>query len=274
MPAYVAMLVAGLCVLMAACVPEIGRGESSYLPAEPPVHHPGVWTPAPGTSWQIQLSGAINTAVDTDMIEIDLFDTPTSLIRELQERQVIVICYFSAGTLERWRADANRFDDAVIGLPNTDWPGEFWLDIRQLDKVMPIIIDRLELAVSKGCDGVDPDNVDGYINRTGYPLSAQDQLQYNRQLANEAHRRGLSVGLKNDVGQTAELEPWFDWTLNERCHELNECHHLQPFVRAGKAVFGIEYLGDPGTVCLAMNALNFDWLMKKRELDDYRVACR
>lgn len=39
---------------------------------------------------------------------------------------------------------------------------------------------RLDLAVQKGCDGVEPDNVDGYQNNSGFPLTAQDQLAYNR----------------------------------------------------------------------------------------------
>ncbi len=55
---------------------------------------------------------------------------------------------------------------------------------------------RLDLAVTKGCDGVEPDNMDGYANDSGFPLTAEDQLTFNRFIANEAHRRGLAVGLK------------------------------------------------------------------------------
>ncbi|MMZ65925.1 hypothetical protein D1872_283710 [compost metagenome] len=66
---------------------------------------------------------------------------------------------------------------------------------------------RLDLAVQKGCDGVEPDNMDGYDNNTGFTLSADDQLAYNKFIANEARKRGLSVGLKNDLDQIIELEP-------------------------------------------------------------------
>lgn len=42
---------------------------------------------------------------------------------------------------------------------------------------------RLDKAVSRGCDGVEPDNVDGYTNHNGLGLTAADQLSYNKWLA-------------------------------------------------------------------------------------------
>ncbi len=35
---------------------------------------------------------------------------------------------------------------------------------------------RLGLATRKGCDGVDLDNVNGYDNDTGFPLTYDDQI--------------------------------------------------------------------------------------------------
>ncbi len=72
---------------------------------------------------------------------------------------------------------------------------------------------RIDRAVAKGFDGVEPDNVDGYVNDTGFPLTAQDQLAFNGFLAREAHARNLAIGLKNDVNQLAVLEPLFDLSL-------------------------------------------------------------
>ena len=37
----------------------------------------------------------------------------------------------------------------------------------------------------------------------------------------------------------------FDWALNEECVQYQECDQLTPFIEAGKAVFGVEYQGDP-----------------------------
>ena len=38
------------------------------------------WSRAPGTSWQIQLQGTLDTSLNVDMYDIDLFDTPVSVI--------------------------------------------------------------------------------------------------------------------------------------------------------------------------------------------------
>lgn len=233
-----------------------------------------VWQPPPGTSWQWQLTGSIDTSFNVRMYDIDLFDTPQSIIDRLHSDGRIVICYFSAGSWEDWRPDASQFSDTVIGQPLDDWPGEKWLDIRRLDLLGPIIQARLDLARQKKCDGVEPDNVDGYANPTGFPLTAQDQLTYNLWLANEAHARRLSVGLKNDLDQVPDLVTHFDWALNEQCFQYDECDKLLPFVQAGKAVFGVEYELSPTQFCPAANSMNFDWLKKKLNLDAWRQACR
>ena len=75
---------------------------------------------------------------------------------------------------------------------------------------------RLDLAVTKGCNGVEPDNADGYVNNSGFPLSAATQLDYNRFLAGEAHNRRLSVALKNGVNQLSCLVGDFDLAINQK----------------------------------------------------------
>jgi hypothetical protein len=134
---------------------------------------------------------------------------------------------------------------------------------------------RLDLAVQKGCDGVEPDNVDGYTNGPGFSLSDSTQLDYNRFLANEAHARGLSIGLKNDLDQVPSLVGSFDWALNEECYRYQECGLLAPFINAGKAVFHVEYGGSSlaSTVCAATKPRGFSTLIKKLDLDAWRVAC-
>ena len=131
--------------------------------------------------------------------------------------------------------------------------------------------------MAKQCDGVEPDNVDGYSNDSGFPLSAADQLAYNIWLADQAHSRNLSIGLKNDLDQILALQPYFDWALNEQCFQFEECDQLLPFIQANKAVFGVEYEeegANPSNFCPQANALNFDWLLKRYDLDSFRIACR
>ena len=230
-----------------------------------------VWQPAPGTTWQWQLNGTINLSWDVEMYDIDLFDSPQNTIDSLHSADRIVICYFSAGSYENWRDDAGDFPNTVIGRPLDDWPGERWLDISRIDLLTPIMIARLDLAVSKNCDGVEPDNIDGYTNNTGFDLTYADQLTYNTWLAEQAHLRGLSIGLKNDLNQIPDLVDDFDWALNEQCFEFEECDLLLPFIQAGKAVFGVEYVeeqGDREVYCPLAVANQFSWLTKTYDLAD------
>lgn len=234
-----------------------------------------VWRPAPCTRWQWQLSGTIDTSFDVAMYDIDLFDAPQATIDALHAAGRTVVCYFSAGSWEAWRPDAGDFPPQVLGNPlDPPFQDERWLDIRALGILGPIMGARMDLAVAKGCDGVEPDNVDGYANDSGFPLTAQHQLTYNRWLASAAHARGLSVGLKNDLDQIGQLVDSFDWALDEQCWEYAECDLLAPFVARGRAVFGVEYLGDPAVFCPPLNALGYSWLKKQIDLGAWRIDCR
>ncbi len=225
-------------------------------------------------SWQIQYTGEIDTSLDVDAFNIDLFDTDADAISELKARAVFVMCYFSAGSHENWRSDVGDFPSRTLGRPMEGWKGETWLDIRQIDALKPVMEARLDMAAQKGCDGVDPDNVNGYENDTGFPLTYQDQLAYNIFLASAAHERGLLIGLKNDLGQIPDLLPYFDWILNEECFSFGECDQLLPFIKAGKPVFVIEYETSPQEFCKEANKMNFNALHKNWELDKYRTSCR
>jgi len=137
----------------------------------------------------------------------------------------------------------------------------------------PILNARLDLAVQKGCDGVDPDNVNGYENGTGFPLTPEDQIAYNKFLSMQVHARGLSIGLKNDLDQIPELVSFFDWVINEECFSFGECQLLQPFIDAGKPVFVIEYELSPDEFCNSAGEMGFSALYKNWELDAYRFSC-
>jgi hypothetical protein len=230
-----------------------------------------IWAPAPGTTWQWQLTGSIDQTWDVQMYDIDLFDTSISVINSLHSKGRAVICYFST-QYEDWRPDASKFTSDVLGNNLDDWPGERFVDIRS-SKLRQIMTERLDLAVSKGCDGVEPDNVDGYANNNGLGLTAANQLDYNKFLAQEAHKRGLSIGLKNDLDQVAALVTHFDWALNEQCNQYNECNYLNPFVTAGKAVFGVDYSGTATKICPTMVTAQFSWLMKDLSLGAKGTQC-
>ncbi|WP_239090333.1 endo alpha-1,4 polygalactosaminidase [Marinomonas ostreistagni] len=233
---------------------------------------PTWYQPSVGTTWQWQLQGELNTGYDVEVYDVDLFDTSTQQIQSLQQQGRKVICYFSAGSLEDWRTDIKAIPTSAIGKPLDGWAGERWLDIRD-KQVWRTMQNRLKLAAQKGCNGVEPDNVDGYQNTTGFALSADDQITYNRFLAQSAHILKLSIGLKNSLGLVPELVDEFDFAVNEQCLEYQECDALKPFIEQGKAVFHAEYQLR-SNLCQAARSMGFSTLRLPIELDDsLRQTC-
>jgi hypothetical protein len=240
----------------------------------------GVWPPAPCTTWQWQLTGTIDTSVEVEVYDIDLFEAPQEAIDQLHADGRTVICYFSAGSYEDWRPDAEQFPAAAIGRPLDDWPGEWWVDPRSAE-VRQIMEDRLDLAVDKQCDAVEPDNVEAWAAESGFPdLTRADQLDYNRFLAEQAHARGLSIGLKNVVELVDELVDDFDWSLDEECLAYDECRGLRPFLDQGKAVFHVEYVNRASQgedlaarVCGDPTLEGFSTLIKTWDLGAWQIAC-
>ncbi|VVE45338.1 endo alpha-1,4 polygalactosaminidase [Pandoraea capi] len=244
-----------------------------------PANVPAHWTPHVSDTWQWQLRGKIDTSYDVKIYDVDLFDVDPSTIDALKRAGRKVVCYFSAGSSEDWRPDFPQFKAAEMGKRLHEWKGERWLDIRS-ENVRRIVKQRLDRAAAKGCDGVEPDNVDGYANDTGFSLTARDQLDFNTFIANEAHWRELAVGLKNDVGQLAALEPWFDFAVNEECNGHKECEGYAVFTAKNKPVLNAEYwlpYRTPAlqrTLCDAASQSNLRTLVLARELDNsYRFSC-
>jgi hypothetical protein len=232
----------------------------------------GWWRPVVGSTWQWQLNTPVDQTVEAQVYDIDLFDNSSAVVASLHARGRKVICYVSMGTWEDWRPDAKKFPASVLGTGN-GWPGEKWLDIRRLDVLGPIMEARLDICKAKGFDAVEPDNMDGYANESGFPLSYQDQLNYNRFVAQAAHVRGLAVGLKNDVEQAYELVGDFDFSVNEQCFQYKECNQLAPFIQAGKPVFNVEYKLSTSQFCSTARAMSFSSMKKRLSLGSWRVAC-
>jgi hypothetical protein len=219
------------------------------------------------------LSSAPDPDTPFDFWLVDMFDTKASLVQDLHDAGGKVACYISAGSWEKWRPDADDFPDSVLGRGLAGWPGERWLDIRALDELTPIMGARLDLCVEKGFDSVDFDNVNGFRNPTGFPLRGRHQLAYNRWLANAAHERGLSVGLKNDGEQVDDLVDYFDFALVESCFQYNECDIYRPFPDAGKAVLEVEYKLKRSEFCPQAKELSFNAMRKRLSLGAWRRPC-
>ncbi|MFD9818235.1 endo alpha-1,4 polygalactosaminidase [Streptomyces violascens] len=230
------------------------------------------WQPKPGTAWQWQLNGRVQDGPDVPVYDIDGFENTAADVAKLHSQGRKAICYINAGAWENFRPDKGDFPAAVQG-ENNGWEGERWLDIRQIDVLRPLMERRFDMCKQKGFDAVEPDLMDGYLNKTGFPLKAADQLAYNRMLSGIAHARGLAVGLKNDLQQIPELVPAFDFAVNEQCAQYDECALLTPFVKADKAVFHVEYELPTKDFCAESDKLGLSSMRKNLKLDVWRQPC-
>jgi hypothetical protein len=227
----------------------------------------------PDAQWQYQLQGAVDRSNPARVFDVDGASTPQATVRALQHDGRYVVCYFSAGTYERFRSDSRRLPASVRGRPVGGFPDERWLDIRRLGAIAPVLRARMQTCARKGFDAVEPDNVDGYQNRTGFPLRRSDALRFTRWLARTAHGLGLAVGLKNSAGLVSSLAGRFDFAVVEQCLQYDECDRYVPFVRRGKPVYEVEYEGAPQTICPAARRLGFNTILKTVDLDAPSRPC-
>lgn len=249
-----------------------------------------VWQPAPGLTWTYQLSQVpssdqLKNAAQYNVWDIDLFDTPVDSIKTIQAAGSKVICYFSGGTMEGWRSDANKFQPGDVGAPMGSWPNENWINTRS-SNVRKIMTARLDLAQSKGCNGVDPDNIDAYNHQTGFPLTQNDAVNYVTYLAKQAAQRGLAISLKNSGDIIPRVLNVVQYSVEEACSAYSECDLYKPFTDAGKAVFHVEYPKGYGTVntatvasssmaaiCTCKPKAHLSPIVKNNNLDSWQQEC-
>ena len=232
-----------------------------------PVPAEARWKPRPTTApWQWQLQGRIDTSVRAAVYEVDGFDVPRAVIQRLHRQDRRAICYLDVGSWERWRPDAGRFPRSLLGKAYEGFPDERWLDIRRIRVLAPILRARFRICRRKGFDAVEPDNVAGWENDTGFPLTAHDQLRFNRWIAREVHALGLSVALKNDGRQARRLVRDFDFAVVEECFAYDECGQYSVFIDRGKAVFEAEYETAPADFCPDARRLRFSAIRKGYDL--------
>ncbi|KAK5655872.1 hypothetical protein OQA88_5411 [Cercophora sp. LCS_1] len=251
----------------------------------------------PGVKWQIDIQHALDTSAplvptDAPVWDLDLYfisrNPGTIDYLRRQNPDVFIICYFNAGAVQESDCDWDEVWQkppyiGLLGNPLGDFPDERWVNIKN-QTGRDLIKKRITVANELGCDGVDPDNIDGYLvdeddelpaqNKTGWNLSEQDELTFVKELAAHAHnlttRRGFTmlIGQKNAAPLAEQLVGDLDFAVLEDCKGLNEdpeddpnfCQEFQRYVNANppKPVFSIEYpptLGNPATgACNASGA--------------------
>jgi hypothetical protein len=223
--------------------------------------------------WQIQLQGTTNVKVRAPALEVDGFDATKRTVRRIERGPRRSICYIDAGSWEDFRPDRDDFAPELLGNVYAGFEDERWLDIRRIDLLRGVLEARIALCKHKGFDAVDPDNLNGYENDTGFPLTASDQLRFNTFVANLVHAHGMAVALKNDGPQAKTLVRYFDFTVIEECFEQGNCGQYRPFVKAGKAAYAIEYAKRTASVCRAGRRRHFSVIFKHVSLRSYRRTC-
>jgi len=259
-------------LLTTAALTLLGAAPAFAVPAPTPC--PGCWKPAPTTQpWQWQLQGKIDLTVPAPVYDIDGEFNSAATVAAIHAQGDKAICYTSVGTYEPFRSDAGEFPKKLLGRPFPGFEEERWLDIRDLKRLKPIMRARFDECAAKGFDAVEPDIVDAFDNKSGFPIKPKHQLRYNVWVANSVHARGMAVGLKNDLPQVKELVPYFDFSVNEQCFQYDECDRLMPFIDAGKAVFSAEYEIPLSRFCADSKARGFSTILKKYSLRAERQIC-
>lgn len=231
-------------------------------------------SPAPGVTWQAQLSGSVDSTLDVELFYLDADFASPSMLSTLRASGRIVLCYVSAGTFEPWREDANAFPESALGEPLLDYPREQWIDFRD-SRVKDILRARLDGMSRAGCDGVYPSTLEAHREASGFDLGRSDVVAYARWLAGEIHARGMSAGLSVSAELVPDVENAYDWALAIDCLAGSGCAPWVPVRQSGRAVLLVEFggEGDAPRICTAAKSLGFDAIVKRPAFDAFRVGC-
>lgn len=235
------------------------------------------WRPAMTDQFDWQFTSPFDLESPSSTINLDAFDASRRLIARLRAQGTAAICYVNVGAWENWRADKRRFPQMVLGKKYVGWEGERWLDVRRLDILLPIMRARFQMCRDKGFLAIEPDNLDGFENDTGFRITRAQQVRYNRAIAQEAHALGLSIGQKNAPGLVAELAEIYDFAITEDCFHWKWCERFKPFLAQGKPVVAIEYPENgrnPLKHCADAARMGIQIVIKRRKLDGWSARCR
>jgi hypothetical protein len=188
-----------------------------------------------------------NDGIDIYDIDVDSSDATFASLLAVKK---YIVCYFSAGIMEFSRADTGCFNNKPgTGDYGCNFGGaykdEFWLNTSSI-QVRRIMQDRIDKAAKKHCSAIDPDNVDAFSeNQNGIGATVKDSISFIQFLADEAHSRGMGIGLKNAIDLLPNVSSKVDFAVNEQCMQHEECDKYTDFLKAGHPVVNIEYPAGP-----------------------------
>ncbi len=226
--------------------------------------------------WDWQLGEPLNLSRDVQVLDVEPDAISPAQVAQMNARGVQMICYVSVGTIENYRDDVGDFPASVVGRTYGDWPDEKFLDVRQLDVLLPLMQARFQRCKDMGFDAIEPDNMDVYDNESGFALTRADGVRYIRALAELAHGMGLRIGQKNVPELTGDLVASLDFVITEDCFNDGWCDAVLPYARAGKDVLAAEYTDtgvDWGAACTYGAANDVHMILKNRDLSAALQTC-
>jgi len=254
----------------------------------PPVLNPNPAVEPPKWDWQLASPIKINPDSTIQIYDIDMFDNEHSgAVQTLHSKGYRVICYVDSGSWENWRDDASAFPASILGKKYSGFPDERWLDIRDVNPaksktgtaLATILTARYVRAKNMGCDGIEPDNIDGYDTTahesTGFPLTYEDQIYFNVWITTTTHNLGMLVALKNDINQAHDSRIFtaFDFVVSEQCFQYNECGYFSDFLGLNKPVFEAEYSLAISKFCPKAKSDRISAIKKRPSLNASRQGC-
>ena len=119
---------------------------------------------------------------------------------------------------------------------------------------------RIVYAISLGCDAIEVQWVDGYIQDTGLPITYGDQLAYNRWLATTARQHGIAIGLSATTSTRSpilrigpiSLSPTTAWARRNA-----NCSHRSPILASRCSILNhLDVRRDPHLQRIGLLRLN------------------
>lgn len=217
-------------------------------------------------SWVLNAWGPqepLSTKGDVIILDANLHSAST--IKEQKQSGKKVVCYMSAGTIENWRSDADKYKQSASMGKKYKGFNEQWLDVTEWETAKPYMTARLDEAAAKGCDAVELDNIDCYDHGSAcVPGASTDvlkekEVEYIKWLSNYAHSKGLAVGLKNVNGIVDEVIDYGDFAIEEG-NPASEFSKFGKFTDQNKLVVSVQYNDQNGDVCA--NAKEYKMLAK------------
>ncbi len=141
----------------------------------------------------------------------------------------------------------------------TSFPGGDSYDQAAAANIAAGIAQRIAGCKAEGQDAIEPDDLDGYTNKSnggaaggGWGLTQTAAAGFEQWLAYTAHQDGLAAFQKNDPANAGVDEPYFDGMIIEECNYYNDpCAgsggDATAYLSAGKPVLNAEYTQDGET---------------------------